>query len=137
MDSEMIKQGIIDYIQENMCDCFDDVNENIVVENKGNDYTAICTYYKQGYAGDVRGRIIITFRDVADASGDYPYDDDLWYSAYVDVSSCKIDTINTVHTEDLQEFAKFAKSMYKCLHGIYYILPNNENERYYFYVRQY
>ena len=31
MDPEMIKQGIIDYIQENMCDCFDGVNENIVV----------------------------------------------------------------------------------------------------------
>ena len=135
MDPEMIKQGISTYIEEKWINGFYGMNINISVEDKGNNYTAICTFYKEGYGGDIRGRTLITFRDVRDATDEFvdDGDDDLWCSAYVDVT-CKIDTINTAHTEDLHEFAKFAESMYEFLNNIYYSLPS-ESERHYFYVR--
>lgn len=134
MDSELIKQGISTFIEEKWN--YPQVINNISVEYKGNgDYIAICTYYKEGYGGDIRGRIIITFRDVVDASDDYPYDDDPWCSAYVDVASVKIDTIDTVHTEDLYHFSEFSKNMYKCLYNIYSDLPTGG--KFDFYVRNY
>lgn len=133
MDPEMIKQGISNYIEERWFSRFPDMNITISVEDKGNNYTAICTFYKEGYGGDIRGRTLITFKDVRDAADEVVDDENLWCSAYVDVTSVKIDTINTVHTEDLQEFAEFANSMYKFLSNIYYSL-SSVSERYYFYV---
>lgn len=134
MDSELIKQGIADYIEERWTYRYN--IDNISVDYKGNgDYIAICTYYKEGYGGDIRGRIIITFYDVKDITDEIVDDDDLWFSAYVNVASVKIDTLNTVHTEDLYNFSEFSKAMYNCLHSIYSELPANENDRLDFYVR--
>lgn len=134
MDSELIKQGISTFIEEKWIHGFYDMNINISVEDKGNDYyIAICTYYREGYGGDIRGRIIITFRDVVDITDEVADDDDMWCSAYVDVTSVKIDTINTVHTEDLYHFSEFSKDMYKCLYNIYSELP--ADDKFDFYVR--
>ena len=134
MDSGLIKQGIADYIEERWTYRYN--IDNISVDYKGNgDYIAICTYYKEGYGGDIRGRIIITFYDVKDITDEIVDDDDLWFSAYVNVASVKIDTINTVHTEDLYSFSKFANDMHDCLQTIYSDLPANENDRLDFYVR--
>ena len=138
MDSEMIKQGIADYIEERWTYHYGIHSDNIVVEYKGNDdYIAICTYYKEGYGGDIRGSLIITFKDVVDVTDEFvdDGDDDMWCSAYVDVASVKIDTIDTVHTEDLYHFSEFSKDMYECLYNIYSELP--ANDKFNFYVRNY
>lgn len=120
MDSELIKQGIINFIDEEWTYLYGIRRDNIAVEYKGDSYyIAICTYYQEGYGGDIRGRIIITFRDVMDVSDNYPYDDDPWCSAYVDVASVKIDAIDTVHEQDLYYFSELAQDMRDCLKTIY------------------
>ena len=134
MDSALIAQGIGNYIEEKWIRGSYDIDVNIEVDYRGNgDYLAICTFYHQGIGADIRGRLMLTFKDVVDATDEFIYDDDMWCSAYVDVASCKIDTFDTVHTEDFAIFTEFAKQMHNCLHDIYYSLPS-EGERYYFYV---
>lgn len=136
MDSAIVKDAIANYIQENWLQ-FYNMKENVVVDYEGDsNYTAICTYYKQGYGSDTRGRIIITFKDVIPAS-DEEFPDELWFSAYVDVVSCKIDALDTAHPDDLLSFAEFSNEMYKCLSQIYSELPANENDRFDFYARNY
>ena len=139
MNSEVIKEGINNYIQDNWTDCIHGIYENIVVEGDNSNYTAICTFYKDGHGGDTRGRIIITFKDVVDITdevGDVN-DDELWCEAYVDVASCRIETIDTVYTEDLYTFSQLSKDMYECLYRIYRDIPANENDKLSFYVRTY
>lgn len=134
MDSELIKQGISTYIIDEWTYHYGiRSNDNIAVEYKGNgDYIAICTYYKKGYGGDIRGRIIITFYDVVDVTEEVSDNDTMWFSAYVK-ASVKIDAIDTVHVEDLYYFSEFANDMYDCLRIIDSDLP--ADGKFDFYVR--
>lgn len=138
MNSKFIKEGIKNYIQDNWTNCIHGIDENVVVEGDDSNYTAICTFYKEGHGGDTRGRIIITFKDVVDITDEMGDDEeDLWCAAYVDVASCRIATIDTVYSEDLYQFSQLSKDMYKCLDRIYQDFPANKNEKLSFYVRTY